>query len=217
MPQSNDIMRIISMRRGKFIILDGVDGSGKGTQAVKLEEYLFRKDKFFHPALTREPFNSEHYAEIRRILKESKDPRARAGELAELFVKDRKVHAVIIAYLLEHGFDVISDRYKYSTLAYQQTQGIPLEKLLEMHKGILVPDLTLIIDIPVDVALARIAKDKGREYKEVFEEKQFQEELRQNFLALPKQLPDEKIVIIDGNRSSDKVFESIKQEVDKIL
>ena len=217
MPQNNDIIKVISMKKGRFIVLDGVDGSGKGVQAKGLNNYIFDRDKTNHVVLTREPFNSEYYAQIRKILKESSDPRARAEELADLFVKDRKVHAIIIQWVLGHGFDVVSDRYKYSTLAYQQTQGIALEKLIAMHQGVLVPDLILIIDIPVDVALARIAKDKGRDYKEVFEEKQFQEELRQNFLSLPKQLPDEKIVIVDGNRSPEEVFQSIKKEVDKIL
>ena len=215
MPQSNDIIKVISMKKGRFIVLDGVDGSGKGTQLAKLAEFIFRTDKSKQVVLTREPF--KYNLEIRKILKKEKKPQAQSEKLTRLFVKDRIFHTSVIKKLTLLGFDVVCDRYKYSTLAYQQTQGIPLAKLLEMHKGILLPDLAIIIDIPVRAVLARIHKDLNRKFKEMFEQEEFQEKLRQNFLALPKQLPDEKIVIIDGNRSPEKVFELIKKEVDTIL
>ena len=205
------------MKKGKFIILDGLDGSGKRTEAKLLVNYLFDRDKKNHVFLTREPYNSEHYEEIRRLLKSGLNPRDNAERLAELFVADRKVHVALIESLISQGINVVSDRYKYSTLAYQQTQGISLQKLIDMHKNILIPDLALIIDVPAEIALERIAKDDGREYKEVFEQKDFQEKLRENFLALPEQLLGEKIIIIDGNKQIEKVFEFVKKEVDKIL
>jgi len=203
--------------KGKFIVLDGLDGSGKGTQVKLLANYFFDRDKKNHIFLTREPYNSEYYEEIRRLLKSGLNPRDNAERLAELFVADRRVHAALIESLLSQGIDVVSDRYKYSTLAYQQTQGISLQKLIDMHKGILIPDLTLIIDTLAEIALERIIKDEGREYKEVFEQKDFQEKLRENYLAFSEQLADEKIIVIDGNKSIAKVFESIKKEVEKIL
>ena len=205
------------MKKGKFIVIDGIDGSGKGMQAKLLADYLFGRKKKNHIFLTREPYNSEYYAEIRRLLKESVNPKDNAGLLAELFTKDRKVHAELIEEFLSRGIYVVCDRYKYSTLAYQQTQGVPLAKLIEMHKGILVPDLAIILDVPADIALERVLKDGNRSHKEVFEQKDFQEKLRQNFLALPAALPDEKIVVINGNRSVKEVFEAIKKETDKIL
>ena len=205
------------MKKGKFIVIDGIDGSGKGTQAKLLADYFFDRDKKRHIFLTREPYNSEYYAEIRRLLKESVNPKDNAGLLAELFTKDRKVHAELIEEFLSRGIYVVCDRYKYSTLAYQQTQGVPLAKLIKMHKGILVPDLAIILDVPADIALERVLKDGNRSHKEVFEQKDFQEKLRQNFLALPAALPDEKIVVINGNRSVKEVFEAIKKEADKIL
>jgi len=207
----------MAKKRGKFIVFDGLDGCGKGSQLLRLHSYLFTKDKRNHVVATREPYNSEYYDEIRRILKESNDPRENAELLAELFVKDRKVHVRFIESLLREGFHVGCDRYKYSTLAYQQTQGISLEKLIKMHEGILVPDLVIFIDVPAEVAMKRLADDEGREYKEVFEKLEFQEQLRKNFLALPGQLPQENIVVIDGSRSFDEVFASVKKEVDKLL
>ncbi len=202
--------------RGKFIVLDGLDGSGKGTQAKLLANYLFDKDKANHIFLTREPY-SRYHREIRNILKHSKDPKENAQLLAKLFVKDRRVHGGFIKRNLAAGHHVVSDRYKYSTLVYQQAQGIPLGKLIAMHKGILVPDLVLIIDIPADVALQRIAKDAGRSHREVFEQLDFQKKLRRGFLALPRQLSREKIVIINGNQPADKVFGDIQKEIDRLL
>lgn len=207
----------MDIERGKFIVIDGLDGSGKGTQVKLLADYLFDRDKKNHVFLTREPYNSEYYAEIRRLLKEGADPKDNAEILAGLFVQDRRVHADIIRDFLRRGIHVVCDRYKYSTLAYQQAQGISLEKLLKMHEDVLRPDLAIIVNVPVEVAFERIIKDSNRSHQEVFEQKEFQEKLRENFLALPKQLPDEKIVIIDGNKPVEKVFEFIKKEVDLIL
>jgi len=205
--------------RGKFIVLDGVDGCGKGTQAKLLECYLFDQSKDKHPWLTREPYRSKFYEEIRRILKQGGDPKKNARRLARLFVSDRRVHARIIRRQLLWGHDVVSDRYKYSTLAYQQTQGIPLQELIAMHKGILVPDLVIIVDVPIEAALQRIKKDikGGKRYKEIFEQKDFQEQLRKNMLALKRQLPGERIIIINGNQPVEKVFEAIRKEADKII
>ncbi len=205
------------MKKGKFIVIDGIDGCGKGTQIKLLVDFIFDSDKKNHIFLTREPYNSEYYAEIRRLLKEGINPKDNAELLAELFVKDRKVHVELIGDFLNSGIHVVCDRYKYVTLVYQKIQGVSFEKIFEMHKGILAPDLAIIIDTPVDVALERVVKDSNRSHKEVFEQKEFQEEARRNFLMLPEVLPDEKIIIIDGNRSIVKVFESIKKEVEKNL
>ncbi len=114
--------------KGKFIVLDGIDGCGKGTQVKLLANYLFDSNKKNHVFLTREPYHSEHYEEIRRLLKSGLNPRDNAERLTELFVADRKVHVALIESLLSQGINVVSDRYKYSTLAYQQTQGISFEK-----------------------------------------------------------------------------------------
>ncbi len=209
----------IMKSKGLFIVLDGVDGSGKGTQVKKLAEHLFDRDKSNHIFLTREPFRSKYMLEIRRILKESKDPKSLGPRLTRLFIADRKTHVRIIQRLLKSGMIAVSDRYKYSTLAYQWAQGLDLQKLIRMHRGILVPDLTIILDIPAKAALQRVAKDikKGNRHKEVFEQLAFQEQLRKNFLALPKRLPNERIAIINGNQPVEKVFEDIRKEVDKLL
>lgn len=207
----------VMKNRGKFIVLDGIDGSGKGTQAKLLDNYLFDLNKKNHVLLTREPYNSEFHDEIRKLLKEGASPKDNAELLTELFVKDRVVHAKLISNLLDEGIHIVCDRYKYVTLAYQQVQGVSLDRLLKLHEGVLIPDLAMIIDMPVDTALERISQDTSRNHLEVFERKDFQEKSLQKFLALPAILPNEKIVIINGNKPIAEVFDSVKQEVNKIL
>jgi len=204
------------MKRGIFVVLDGIDGCGKGTIMKKIAAYLFDKQKTNHVLMTREPYISKYHDEIRRLLKENTNPYDNAELFADLWVKDRKAHAAWIEKELGSGHHVISDRYKYSTLAYQQTQGISLEKLIKMHKGVLIPDIAIIVDIPVEEAIRRADNDKSRNFKEVFEKKEFQEKLRTNYLALPKALPDENIAILTG-ASSDIIFEQAKTEIDKVL
>ena len=206
-----------NQKKGKFIVFDGIDGSGKGTLAKLLVKHLFDSDKKNHVLLTREPYNSKYYAEIRQLLKEGADPTDNAELLTELFVKDRLVHTNLIAHFLSEGVHVVCDRYKYSTFAYQKAQGISLDKLIQMHGDILVPDMTLIVDVSVDEALGRVEKDGNRSHKEVFEQKDFQEKLRQNFLTLPAILPNEKIVIINGMGTIREVFGLVKKETGKIL
>jgi dTMP kinase len=204
------------MKKGKFIVLDGIDGCGKGTIIKKIASYLFDKQKTNHVLMTREPYISKYHDKIRKLLKENTDPYDNAELFANLWVKDRKVHAAWIKKELNAGHYVISDRYKYSTFAYQQTQGISLGKLIKMHKGILIPDLAIIVDIPAEEAIRRANNDKSRTFKEVFEKKEFQEKLRKNYLDLPSHLPEENIVILTGE-SSDVIFEQAKKEIDKVL
>ena len=202
---------------GKFIVIDGMDGAGKTTQVMKIIEYLFKKDKRNHIVLTREPYASEFGLEIRKLLAESTDPMQNGPRMAELYVNDRKIHVEkIITPSLARGMHVLCDRYKYSTLAYQQTQGIPLQELMDLHKGMPVPDLAFIFELPAQIAVERLTKD-SRKRIEVFERVEFQEKLRHNYLALKEQLPNENIVIIDASKSVDEVFSQIKAEIDKIL
>ena len=202
--------------RGTFIVLDGLDGSGKGTQIALLAERLFQRDKANHFFLTREPYHSSYGVEIRRILLRTKNPLQHAERLTALFVNDRIVHAHLIEQLLQEGNHVICDRYKYSTLAYQQTQGIPIKRLIEMHRGVLVPDLAIILDVSAEVAMQRMKNDIGVRKKEMFDQLAFLRILQGNYLRLPRQLPTERIKVINGNATVEKVFRDVKKEVEEV-
>ena len=205
------------MVKGIFIVLDGLDGSGKSEIAKLLYDNLSMNDKY-NVMMTVEPTGSEYGKEIRSILANEKDPQINGQKMLGLFIKDREDHLknTIIPFLNKSdGKDaniVICDRYYYSTIAFQATQGLDMNMLIELNKEFLKPDVAFIMDIKPDVALERI---KGRE-KEKFENVGFMSKLRRRFLELPKLLTDN-IRIIDASKSKDEVYEEIEKEIDKLF
>jgi len=195
-----------------FIVFDGIDGCGKSTQMFKLSEYLYSLSKYCHILITREAYKDR---KIREVLKqdESKD---KAEALTNLFVQDRKEHiSKLILPFLKEDVIVISDRYKYSTICFQAAQGQDMKKLIEMHKDMPVPDFVFILNLSSETAFNRINKrtaEKGKPEQNKFEEDaSFLEKVRQNYLKMPQIFPDEKIIIIDGNKSIEEIFEEIKK------
>jgi dTMP kinase len=204
------------MKRGLFITFEGIDGCGKSAQVKMLNNYVSQLSKYNHVLNTRQPYKNQ---DIRKILQEDSDPYSQGRKLAEMFVADRKKHVFeMIMPILDVGGHVISDRYDLSTLAYQQTQGVSLQELIEMHSGIIMPDLTFIVDVPAEVAIERMKKDTKRNVEQKFEKQiEFIKKLRQNYLDLQKQLPGRNIVIIDANPSIEEIFEKqIKPAFDNL-
>ena len=204
-------------KKGLFITFEGMDGCGKTTQVWKLAKHLSEVSKHNHIVMTREPFKDTN---IRKMLRETDDPYSQAMKLAEMFTADRKKHiAEMISPAINQGIHVISDRYAFSTLAYQQTQGVPLNTLLEMHKGLPIPDIIFVVDVPAKTAIARMKKDakrdKGKEHK--FEkDMKFMEKLRMKYFELAK-LPRHNVIMIDGRKSPDEIFEKqIKPAFDNL-
>lgn len=192
--------------RGLFVVFEGIDGCGKTTQIWNLARYIFDLDKHNHVILTREPYTD---ANIRTILRQDDDPYSQAEKLTNLFISDRRIHAEeLILPNTRKGFHVLSDRYSFSTFAYQQTQGMELSKLLEMHKGLPIPDLIFVIDVPVAKAFERMKKRGGKDgVEQKFEQdKKFIEKLRKNFLKLSK-LDRHKVVFINNTKNAEIVFE----------
>ena len=187
-----------------FIILEGTEGCGKSTQIHSLTARLFEYSKFFNVLLTREPYNSE---EIRRRLIEEENPYSNAELMTDLYVQDRKNHLdELIIPSLNMGVHVISDRYKHSTIAYQSCQGMSLDSLIKKHEGLLVPDITFVIDVPVKVSVKRLKKRKDKRKEKKFEtSKEFLEQLRARYLEMPSILKDENVLVVDGNKKPEKV------------
>lgn len=213
----NSLSLFIPMKN-LFIVLDGMDGSGKSTQIGKLHEYLFKKDKSIRILTTREPTFGSYGKKIRQMLSSQKDPYSSSSELLDLYVKDREDH---LKHLIEPFMQsrdenisiVLCDRYYYSTIAYQSAQGVDEKEAIEKNKNFLKPDLALIFDLDPGTALQRISKDRNIEK---FEKKEFMEKLRQNFLNL-KQLPDENLFYVDASKNTEEIFEQIRLELDKLL
>jgi dTMP kinase len=207
--------------KGVFIVFDGPPGSGKGTMIKKTFEYIFDKSKKYDNILvTDEPTQGPFGKKVRELLKKQTSPDEYKDEIFQAFWDDRKWHIEqIIAPALAKGFVVICDRYKYSSIAYQSAQGTDFEKVFLAHKDFLSPDLSLILDVDSKTGYLRTKKDsaKKRVESDQFREIEFVSMVRQNFLKQRELLSNENIVLIDANVSSEKVFEQIVVEIEKIL
>jgi len=204
--------------KGIFIVLDGMDGSGKSEMARLLYKYLNSKNDKYDIMMTKEPTNEIYGKEVRSMLANEKNPHENAEKMLELFMRDREEHLKnkIIPFLnksSDHDANIVlCDRYYYSTIAFQAIQGLDIKMLIEINKEFLKPDIAFIMDIKPEIALDRIKTRK----KEKFEQLDFMNKLRKKYLELPQYLNDN-IKIIEASRDFDNVFEDIKKEVDKIL
>ncbi len=192
--------------KGVFIAIEGIDACGKGTVVNKLGVELYTLDKNNHVFLTREPYR---YAHVTKLLSE-KDATKRGDEALKLFVDDRIEHCKTIKQLIEAGIIVLSDRYKHSTYAYQMAQGVLFEKIHQLHSGLIVPDLTIIVDITAEEAIKRMAAEKRKQNS--FEQREFLEKVRANYRRL-KELLGENIVYVDGMRDRESVYADVKKAV----
>ncbi|HNY01323.1 MAG TPA: dTMP kinase [Bacteroidales bacterium] len=200
------------MNRPIFIALEGIDGSGKSTQARLLAEWLAGQGRRVH--LTEEPTRHPIGALLRQVLRHEMEADHRT--IAGLFVADRLDHLLNttdgMLKRLHEGFDVITDRYYFSSYAYQGAH-VPMDWVIQanaMSASLLRPDLTIFIDIPPRVAMERIRK--GRKATELFETLENLTLVRAKFLEAFERLKDEeKVCIIDGNRAPEAVAEEIRQ------
>lgn len=211
------------MLKGRFIVLDGIDFCGKGTQCSMLMKYLSdhpfdQKKKLISVLYTREPSNSPFNSEIRNVMQSETDPNSKMEKLTELFIKDRKYHIDnMIRPNLEAGVWIVCDRYMYSTLAYQHTQGMSFNSLLEKHVDFPTPDAVFIIDVPGKVSLERKAAKKDKRPDEMFDKLEFQTKLADNYRELKNKLASHPIAVIDGNQSREEIFSIIKERIDGMV
>ena len=186
----------------RFVTIEGGDGSGKTRQVGLLDEYL--NSRGVSRLLTREPGDTPLGKDLRKLLLEGR-PESLSDE-TELFLilADRAQHVrEVVEPALGQGKLVVSDRFADSTLAYQgYGRGMDLallRRLNLMATGGTMPELTIILDCPVEVALARAAKrqdpDAAREYRFESEGVAFQRRVREGFLELAEADPSRCVVV----------------------
>lgn len=196
--------------RGKFIVFEGIDGSGKSTQVKLLAEHLRRQGQTVH--VTQQPSGRAIGKLLRAILtgQEKTDERA----IAALFLADRLDHITApgdgLLDRLAAGETVICDRYYFSSFAYNSLK-VSMDWVIEAHAPVfdlLRPDLVLYLDLPIEESLNRIRRN--REGTEHYEKRETLERVRENYLAAFDRLQDqENIRKINANRSLEDIAAEI--------
>ena len=202
-------------QRGKFIVFEGLDGSGKSTQLALLEQRLAAAGR--RVFRTAEPTGGEVGRRIRRALSGA-EPLPTA-ELAALFLADRIAHNAEIAAHLDAGEDVVCDRYYYSSMAYQGPLTDP-DWVADMNRNcpeIAKPDLCVFLDVDYRKCKARL--DAGRDALEIYErDLAFMEQTRSAFLDVFRHYEgEERVVIVDADRELDAVADEIFDAVSAVL
>lgn len=197
-----------------FISFEGIDGSGKSTQARRLADTL--REKGHEVVLTREPGGSPGAEEIRKLVLEGDPQRWSPETELLLFTAARRDHLErLILPALEAGQIVICDRFADSTRMYQGLRGPDLRQKVDVLHDLMIarePDLTVLVDMDPEVGLARALGRRGTE--ERFEQfgADLQAQMRAGFLDLAKTSP-ERYVVVDGARTEDAVAQEIESIV----
>jgi dTMP kinase len=198
------------MKKGKFIVFEGLDGSGKTIQAAMLKQWL--KQRGLKCITTKEPTENitGNLLKVTLYL-EKLSPVADAL----LFAADRAEHLdKEVKKALRKGNVVVSERYMYANLAYQPAQGVDENFVEKINEFAIKPDLVILFDVPADIALKRkwnVLYYLPSKFEKSIE---FNEKVRRNYLQLAKRF---KMKVIDATKSQDDVFEEVKAIVAKAL
>jgi dTMP kinase len=204
----------LSNERSRFIVLEGIDGSGTTTQTARLVEYLRTRGR--RAEATREPSGGP----VGRLLRElllgqhpTADGRAVAGPtMALLFAADRLDHLQReVEPLLQGGSDVVSDRYLLSSLAYQ-AEETDRAWVASLARGVRRPDLTVLVDVPLEVAAER-RRQAGRPV-ERYDADSYLGRVAENYRQLARGA--EATVIVDGTGAPSEVARRIAAAADEV-
>jgi dTMP kinase len=210
---------------GFFITFEGIEGCGKTTQIKMVGEYLGSKHIPF--IITEEPGGVPLGLEIRKILLNESSFAICAESEVFLFSAARVQHVRdIILPTLEENKVVLCDRFSDATIAYQSFgRGLDIhfiQKMNEFSTDRLKPDLTLLVDTPVEIglqrAMRRISRFKGVSREDRFEREEinFHENVREGYLSLASNEP-ERFRIIDGTKSIDEVHIEVCSHISTLI
>ena len=201
-------------QKGRFIVFEGIDGSGKSTQISLLKENI--EKHAINCMTTREPSDGP----VGTLLRQFLTGRIAGDEatIAALFAADRLDHLNNpvngVCRKLEDGITILSDRYLLSNYAYQSVR-VPLDWVMKTNSlaaDTLKPDCHIFIDVDPDTCLKRMSK--GRHQIDLFETKERLTEVRNRYFELFKQLKErENVIVVDGNHSIEEISEEIWSKV----
>ena len=192
-------------KKGIFICIEGLDGSGKTTQAKLLTQKLKSQNAFY----TTEPSHGKIGTFIRNSYLYGEKRLSSALE-ALLFAADRIEHVeTVVLPALQQRKLVISDRYLYSSLAYQGAAGLSLNWIEKINEHALRPDLAVFIDVDPKIAMNRLKTNRS-----LMENMEIQEKVRKIYLEFVEK---GRLIRINGNQSKRKVAEELYTVVIKCL
>lgn len=207
------LMQTSVQRNAPFVVVEGIDGAGTTTQTQRLARALAVRNK--RVCETREPTDGPVGMLLRQVLR-GRLVAAGGGkvswqELALLFAADRLDHAATeLLPQLEAGCWLISDRYDYSSVAYQSASAGDVSTipwLREINRFAPRPDLTLVIDVSPEIARERrLARSAQRE---IFDDDAFQRSLASFYRDIDRHFPGDRIVHVDGDGDPDQVFAAL--------
>lgn len=198
------------MKKGLFISFEGIDGAGKSTQIDMLKKHL--ENNGFNVIVTREPGGSEICNKIRDILLDKNNTGLCPMAELLLYYADRAQHInEVILPNINNGVCVICDRYYDSSYAYQLAGRKIDEAVLDAVNSLVVgkvdPDITFLLDLPLDVSEQRVS-GRGECDRLELENTDFKRRVRNGFLSQAKKHSD-RICIVDATLSPDKIFDQI--------
>ncbi|QYM77757.1 dTMP kinase [Horticoccus luteus] len=206
---------------GKLISFEGSEGSGKSTQLSRLAAHL---QKAHHEVVTtREPGGTEIGEQIRNIIVHNSKGDEMCAETELLLFTAARAQLVreIIAPALIRGAIVLSDRFLDSSTVYQgigrNLAADPVNQINRFAVGNVMPDMTIVIDVPTDVSLERI-RQRASDLPDRMERENidFYEKVREGYLVLAKGMPD-RFVVIDGTLSADAIEKKVWHAVSERL
>jgi len=205
------------MSKGKFITIDGVEGAGKSTQIDLICSYLHRKG--IEVVRTREPGGTEVGEKIRSVLLDVENQEMHSDtELLLMFSSRNELIQNKIIPALNDGYWVVSDRFTDASFAYQGGgRMLNLDRIAELEDWVLgdfKPDLTVLLDVSVEVGMARIEARAAKDRIEL-EEREFFERVRSVFIRRSETFP-ERIKLIDASGAVDDIHSKIRALIDSL-
>jgi len=205
------------MSKGKFITIDGVEGAGKSTQIDLICSYLHRKG--IEVVRTREPGGTEVGEKIRSVLLDVENQEMHSDtELLLMFSSRNELIQNKIIPALNDGYWVVSDRFTDASFAYQGGgRMLNLDRIAELEDWVLgdfKPDLTVLLDVSVEVGMARIEARAAKDRIEL-EEREFFERVRSVFIRRSEAFP-ERIKLIDASGAVDDIHSKICALIDSL-